>query len=248
MVKKWRFSIFALAIIVLYTGWNWPSASPENVNVHPLVQTFQTDELRTDTWMIHHGASLDRPLSEKRLRRLIQSFRLKEETPFQVTPNIKHSERIYTAEWRRNIFLEIRVIRRGHEKNKVRADYLVVNMKAVGQHAQSLEDAVDYVSTGLEQAGLEPNIHVSIQGATPRMLNRSEQQQFIHRVMHNVNAHEVEALRDTTSTSVSAFSPQLGQPIMSNGREMNVQIALRNDKVHQRTIMTMGTPIITIEY
>lgn len=284
MVKKWRFSIFALTIIVLYTGWNWPSASPENVNVHPLVQTFQTDELRTDTWMIHHGASLDRPLSEKRLRRLIQSFRLKEETPFQVTPNIKHSERIYTAEWRRNIFLEIRVIRRGHEKSGQHdADqhYLLIKMEAHrggiqpyrsdrnaavnGRDAQQdvhwhpnaplpyaplplLEDAVQTVSEGLTQIGIHPDIHVSIQGTTARPWSRSEQQSFIHHVLEGMDAHEVEAMRDRFSTSVSAFSPQLGKPVQSNGQNINVQMAVRNDQVTNRTVITLGTPIITIEY
>lgn len=244
MVKQWRFSIIALGIVFLYTGWSHLSATPHSVNAHPLVQTVESDEWQVESWMVHHGASLGQPLSDQQLKRLIRYFRLS----FQTTPNSIQSERVLSSDWWRNIPLEIRVIRRGHEKNKVRADYLVVNMKAVGQHAQSLEDAVDYVSTGLEQAGLEPNIHVSIQGATPRMLNRSEQQQFIHRVMHNVNAHEVEALRDTTSTSVSAFSPHFGTPIMTNGREMNVQIAARNDNINNRTVITMGTPIITIEY
>lgn len=263
MVKKWRFSIFALAIFGLYTGWNWQSASLERVNVHPLVQIFQTDEIKIDTWMVHHGAFLDRPLSEKRLRRLIQSLRLEGETPFQVTPNIKPSEHIYTAEWRRNIFLEVRVIRRGHEKfGRDDSDphpfsdqhYLLIKIAATPSPSQRdaplplLEDAVRAVSEGLMKTGIHPNIHVSIQGITTRLWNQSEQQSFIHHVLKSMDAHEVEAMRDRFSTSVSAFSPQLGKPLHSNGQQINIQLAVRNDRITNQTVITLGTPIITIEY
>lgn len=250
MVKQWGFSILALGIVFLYTGWSHLSAAQQTVNVHPLVQTLQTNSWQLESWMVHHGAPLNRPLTERQLNHLVRYFHLQErktDSPFQPTPNSTQSEDVYFSDWRRNIPLEIRVIRRGNEK-AVSSHYLVVQVQADGRSSDSLLEAVQYVSEGLAEAGIHPDIQVSIQGSTPRMLSRDEQEQFIHRTLHHLNAYEVEALRDATSTSVSAFSPQLGQPIMSNGREMNVQIALRNDKVHQRTTITMGTPIITIEY
>lgn len=250
MVKQWGFSILALGIVFLYTGWSHLSAAQQTVNVHPLVQTLQKNNWQLETWMVHHGSPLNRPLTERQTDHLIRYFQLQEretDSPFQAAPRSIQSEDVYFSDGWRNIPLEIRVIRRGNEK-AASGDYLVVQVQADGRSSDSLLEAVQYVSEGLAEAGIHPDIQVSIQGSTLRMLNRDEQEQFIHRTLRHLDAYEVEALRDATSTSVSAFSPHLGQPIMSNGREMNVQIALRNDKVHQRTIMTMGTPIITIEY
>lgn len=249
MVKQWRFSVLTLGFFLLFTGWSHQSVFHQTVNVQLLVQPFQANEWQVDTWMVHHGAPLDQPLTDRQLKHLTRYFRLTEQDPpFLDTPNSSQSEHVFLSDWRRNIPLEIRVIRRGHEKSVFADHYLVVNVKSVGENAGELLTTTEYVSEGLRQAGITPQMQVSIQGRAHHVLRQDEQRLLINRIMEDLDAHEVEALRDATGASVSAFSPHAGKPIESNGREMNVQIATRTDRVLHQTVITMGTPIITIEY
>ena len=249
MVKQWRFFILISGFILLFTGWSSTTVSHhETLNVDPLVHAFQANNLPIDTWIIHHGAPLDQPLTERQLKHLTSHFRLTEQSPsFLYTPNSNRSERVFLSD-QRNISMEIRVIRRGHEKHGSATDYLVVNVKATGQTGSELIRTTEDVSKQLQQVGVTPHIQVSIQGKLPNVLDQSEQQHWIQHIMNDLDARSVEAMRDATSMSVSAFSPHAGKPIVSNGQEMNVQIATRTDRVLQQTVITMGTPIITIEY
>ncbi|MEW9031585.1 MAG: YwmB family TATA-box binding protein [Planifilum fimeticola] len=47
---------------------------------------------------------------------------------------------------------------------------------------------------------------------------------------------------------MSAFTPALRGGLETKGGTMNVQVAARMDRNGERLILTLGTPIITIEY
>lgn len=255
MVKKWGFSILALGLILAYASSARSSALPgtayeatphdlahQTVRPDPtretaqLVKLFQADGIRVTTWTIHHGSLLERPLTDRQLAQLARYF--------QAAPNFKKSEQVFFSHWRRNISLEIRVIRRGYEKS----DYVVAKMTAREQSAHLLSEAVAHVASGLSQAGIVPDLHVAVQGTTKHVLNPEEQKEWVQQAIETLDAYEVEALRDATMTSVSAFSPHFGSSILSNKQPINVQMAIRSDKFAGRTVFTMGTPIITIEY
>lgn len=60
------------------------------------------------------------------------------------------------------------------------------------------------------------------------------------------SAAPIERLNEKTFVSISAYNNAWNDSINSGNRQMNFQVALRNDG--ERTIITMGTPIITLEY
>ena len=55
-------------------------------------------------------------------------------------------------------------------------------------------------------------------------------------------------MRSKRTTSVSAYTPLLAGKLWANGNLMNVQVAAREGSDQQGLILTLGTPIITIEY
>ncbi|QED49704.1 YwmB family TATA-box binding protein [Cytobacillus dafuensis] len=62
------------------------------------------------------------------------------------------------------------------------------------------------------------------------------------------NAEEVEALSEGNFISTSAYSTMFDKSIATKGKDMNLQIAIRNQGLGGETTLVVGTPIITIEY
>ncbi|WCK54328.1 YwmB family TATA-box binding protein [Aneurinibacillus sp. Ricciae_BoGa-3] len=62
------------------------------------------------------------------------------------------------------------------------------------------------------------------------------------------NSTPVESLREDTVLSYSAYSPQIKDYILTNRNRMNLQVATHIDDIHQKTTVTVGVPIITVEY
>ncbi|SFB04060.1 MULTISPECIES: YwmB family TATA-box binding protein [unclassified Bacillus (in: firmicutes)] len=70
----------------------------------------------------------------------------------------------------------------------------------------------------------------------------------VNKVLSRFNAKEIEALKEDTFISVSAFSPKFAESIQSEKDNMNLQIAVRSQGLGAKTTIVVGTPIITIEY
>ncbi|TSB44740.1 YwmB family TATA-box binding protein [Alkalicoccobacillus porphyridii] len=70
-----------------------------------------------------------------------------------------------------------------------------------------------------------------------------------HSYMKTLDAEEVEFITEETFVSVSAYTTVWKDQMITAGKPMNVQIALRADSaLGTGTTVTIGTPIITTEY
>lgn len=63
-----------------------------------------------------------------------------------------------------------------------------------------------------------------------------------------LGAKAIEKAEDRAMKSVSAYTPDFPFYIRTNGEKMNAQAAARADLLRGQTRITVGTPIITIEY
>ncbi|MBX6352126.1 MAG: YwmB family TATA-box binding protein [Thermoflavifilum sp.] len=70
----------------------------------------------------------------------------------------------------------------------------------------------------------------------------------ISSVFQAVGATRVEGVSTATETSVSGYSSNEPEYIMTHGRRMNIQVAVHPDTYHHRTNLLIGTPIITSAY
>ncbi|QOR66489.1 YwmB family TATA-box binding protein [Cytobacillus suaedae] len=67
-------------------------------------------------------------------------------------------------------------------------------------------------------------------------------------LLEEFNADEIEATKEETFVSVSAYTDNWKNDIPTLNEKMNIQIALRNSGLGSATTIVVGTPIITSEY
>lgn len=68
------------------------------------------------------------------------------------------------------------------------------------------------------------------------------------RILREFSAMPVEQLKEKTFVSLSAYTKQWKPSIQTQGKRMNLQVALRTNGEKGATTVTIGTPIITTEY
>jgi hypothetical protein len=69
-----------------------------------------------------------------------------------------------------------------------------------------------------------------------------------YHLLHEFEATPVEALREETFVSISAYTGQWENVLPTKTHPMNIQLALRKEGLGGKTTVVVGTPIITIEY
>ncbi|WP_088031887.1 YwmB family TATA-box binding protein [Evansella clarkii] len=80
--------------------------------------------------------------------------------------------------------------------------------------------------------------------------NAADLQRWGQKLMESFNANVVEELNEETFISISAYTPNWGNVLETNGRKINLQAAMRRvtDGLGGKTNITIGTPLITTEY
>ncbi|WP_413377965.1 YwmB family TATA-box binding protein [Alkalihalobacillus sp. 1P02AB] len=79
--------------------------------------------------------------------------------------------------------------------------------------------------------------------------NHQSLSHFATELLESLDAKQVEALEEESFVSFSAYLEDWEQAILTNGEEMNLQLAIRQEQgLGSRTTVTIGTPIITTEY
>lgn len=68
----------------------------------------------------------------------------------------------------------------------------------------------------------------------------------LSKLMSDLKANQIEALKEKEFMSVTAQSPMFSDPI--ENKNMNIQIGVRSEGLGGKTAIVVGTPIITIEY
>lgn len=68
------------------------------------------------------------------------------------------------------------------------------------------------------------------------------------KLMHKFDANFVEDMQEETFVSLSAYTTLWHSSLLTNNKKMNLQIALRKQKVDDPITVMIGTPILTTEY
>lgn len=76
----------------------------------------------------------------------------------------------------------------------------------------------------------------------------SSASEFLHRLPDMLDAAEVERYTDNGTVSVSYFSRDLQARLLTGERQMNLQAAVHQNSVTGKQRVTLGVPVITIEY
>jgi hypothetical protein len=125
---------------------------------------------------------------------------------------------------------------------------LVIRAESKTEQLNPLANQIERIRKAVAFTKAKPQISTCIQGFLGDRMNTVERNQLISNTFHSVNAQEVESVRSDLVTSVSGYSPISQDCITTNGKKMNLQVAIHYDTYRHQTQVLVGSPIVTIEY
>lgn len=95
---------------------------------------------------------------------------------------------------------------------------------------------------------IKPKISSCVIGVYEGKLTESEMRGKIADAMNSVKAKAVEGLKNEEVNSISAFSGNINNFVLSNNKKVNMQIAMRYSSYDNKTYIWIGSPLIHVEY
>jgi hypothetical protein len=105
-----------------------------------------------------------------------------------------------------------------------------------------------YLAEKVEQLGIKPEIKTSIQGAVNRMMTKEERNRFVRQIFKSLDAKVTEGVTLDSVVSLSGFSHKLNRSVVSSDGEINLQLAAHVNQLERVTTITIGNPVIIMEY
>lgn len=215
-------------------------------DIEILIDAFRKTNAELELYWLHVGIPYKKILNDSQLlsegKKLSSIFLLPE------SDNLKkiNNQNLYYSfgSWGYGTEAELILKRVNEQTNET---YLLFRLKGVN----SLDDLKVYyelLSEKMLENQISPKINSCIQGKINDKLGNTEQFVLINKILKSINADRVEMLNTDLVKSVSAYSSKIKNYIWTSNNKMNVQISTHFDSLNKKTILTLGTPIITIEY
>lgn len=215
-------------------------------NVEILVKAFQDTGAQHSTYWLHIGVPYKGYTNDEDLLKmgnnLSESFNLGRVKELQLIGN----QKVYVANgtWGNNTKAELTLKRESDQSKNL---YFIFRLKGTDD-VENLTYYYDILQENLKKNQISPKINSCIQGNINGRLNNDQQFVLLENILTNLDANEVEKFDSSLVKSISAYSSKIGYYIWTGKEKMNIQVATHVDHLNEKTVLTMGTPIITIEY
>jgi hypothetical protein len=124
---------------------------------------------------------------------------------------------------------------------------LIINLETENEQGLiTIAQIQNELKKKLDSLGLLTNWNVMVQGILASGF--SDQKRLNKWLVQNLDIKEIDQYEDSGTISVSYFSPKIRTIIQSGSKKMNLQLAIHKNSVTDQWRVTIGTPIITIEY
>ncbi|MEH7389814.1 YwmB family TATA-box binding protein [Bacillus sp. JJ1474] len=132
-------------------------------------------------------------------------------------------------------------------KNKVQT-YVIYEVKGNDWKAES-EKEINFLLNGRISDIFHENttIFSCLKGEFSDKIDKTLPNEINH-LLAAFNAKKIEGLHEENFISASAYSTLFDNAIQTKGKDMNLQIGIRNHGLGGKTTLVVGTPILTIEY
>lgn len=125
---------------------------------------------------------------------------------------------------------------------------LIIRADSSSQNLASFDSGIQKMRKALASINARPQISACIEGFRDARMSGGQENGLIADVFSTVHANKVEGVQTSDVTSISGYSTELPQYILTAGQKMNIQVGLHYDSAHQRTNVVIGAPIITVTY
>jgi hypothetical protein len=240
-VKRWFF-LFALVLCVAVPA----DTGAANRSEQWLIRTLDAEGARVEQVVFHHGSRSPVPLSASETAKLAaelgRAFAAEGMTVRSGSDGITWSA---SQSVQNGVQAGLTVIHDGMPEQRIRP-YISIRLTVRGRPGPELDRLRLQCDRVLQSFGIIPRYHVTVQGSKPA--GKDETRPVVSRLLEKLGAREVEAMRTDHTVSVSAYTSVLPDRLETAGGIMNVQVAARLNHDANRLVLTLGTPIITIEY
>jgi hypothetical protein len=250
-----KLALFVL-IVCLFIGTVYANpakmSDAKQLHMGDLVgRAFEASEAEAEGYYVHNWSIVNdrylsvRELSEmaNRLNAVLQIPNAKEN---RVDTDRQHVYQLY-GRWDPSTAVSL-ILTTMNLEDKQPQTVLVVKIEREDDHVQDIARSVEKVKSTVESIGVKPQISTCIKGFYNDRIDTMGRNQLIQRVFQAVNAKETEGVRSELLSSVSGYSPIFREYIMTNGKRMNLQVAVHYDEYRKMTRILVGSPIVTIEY
>jgi len=104
------------------------------------------------------------------------------------------------------------------------------------------------VLKAFEKHKIKPKSNSCIAGVFDGKMNIDKMIAVGDSLINDAGGKKVEDMQDKNLVSMTAYSPQLEDTLIINGKKVNLSIAMRFNSIENRTYIWLATPVITTEY
>jgi len=106
----------------------------------------------------------------------------------------------------------------------------------------------DRIESVFGKYGLKAVVNSCITGTYEGNLQDSQLENICRKILDDSDAKKVDSMRQENIISVSAFSPMIGDKLSIDGKSINLSLAIRYNKIENKTYLWVATPVVNTEY
>lgn len=246
VLKRWHWILLCCAACMMI-GWSWPNSAKTEDDLTILLQAFQPYYTEGPLIQVHYGQALKlADTSEAQLKQEARSLsnQLGMPSSSEMIDTVQDNT-VYTIESKNGANDTVLKL------SSLQGEQLYMSLRITC----SCETQADFTElykwmTSLEERLAKQNLnhtgHIMLQGQTN--LTDKELNPFWAELEKQLKSELVEVYQSGSTVSRSYNSSLLNQTIRSGSKPMNLQTALHQHSESGDWRLTIGTPIITIEY
>jgi hypothetical protein len=100
----------------------------------------------------------------------------------------------------------------------------------------------------LDSLGLNGSWNTTVQGSLIHSEVANQPEVLLRSLIKDIQGQEQELYKDDNTISISFFSKKLQASVQSGNHNVNLQIALHQNSITKAWRVTIGSPLITMEY
>lgn len=117
--------------------------------------------------------------------------------------------------------------------------------ETVNGSALLLRDRIEKI---FDRYGLKAVVNSCITGTYEGNLQDSQLENICRKILDDSAAKKVDSMRQENIISVSAFSPMIDDKLSIDGKNINLSLAIRYNKIENKTYLWVATPVVNTEY
>ncbi len=126
--------------------------------------------------------------------------------------------------------------------------YLVLNLDGVPQSDSEIPVWRQKIVSAINNFGGSPRITTCLVGWLDGKLSDGEVGNSLDKAFKTIDANVVDTLSYTNFISYTGYSPAIAESLQYDGKQVNLNMAMRYSPQDNRTYVIIGSPVITKEY